>query len=506
MKEDNFNFEIPKEFNLSKDCIERWKNHKKISKKIAIFEVNNNCEVKKINYSQMSKRISEYAKYLINQNIEKGDRVLIRLDNSINFIISFLAIVRIGAIAIPSSILLKPNELDFIINNSQPKAVITESLISFFKKKGMTLLSLKCTKADSPINSDILTLSDDPCYITYTSGTTGKPKGVLHAHRSILGREPSTRYWLNLKKNDVVFNPGKLNWTYTLGAGCLDCLRFGSSVVIYSGQHNVQNYIKIIERLKVTMFLSVPGVYRQMLREIEANKKNIKKLNSVNKYLSAGEHLKKEIILSWKDKTNKFIYEGLGMSEISYFISNRPNKKLKPGSCGKIQPGHFGYLVDKNYKKVKNYQGELAIKRDDPGLMLAYWNDKPSTNKKFKKNLFLTGDIFEIDKEGYLWFISRKDELINVSGFRVSPKEVEDVVDSLEEVKESALCIKRIDNLKEITVLKVNLNVKASKRILKKINTKIDNNLADYKKPKELVLVNKIAKTANGKIIRLIKS
>ena len=83
----------------------------------------------------MSKRISEYAKYLINQNIEKGDRVLIRLDNSINFIISFLAIVRIGAIAIPSSILLKPNELDFIINNSQPKAVITESLISFFKKK-----------------------------------------------------------------------------------------------------------------------------------------------------------------------------------------------------------------------------------------------------------------------------------------------------------------------------------------------------------------------------------
>ena len=157
-------------------------------------------------------------------------------------------------------------------------------------------------------------------------------------------------------------------------------------------------------------------------------------------------------------------------------------------------------------KKEKNYQGELAIKRDDPGLMLAYWNDKPSTNKKFKKNLFLTGDIFEIDKEGYLWFISRKDELINVSGFRVSPKEVEDVVDSLEEVKESALCIKRIDNLKEITVLKVNLNVKASKRILKKINTKIDNNLADYKKPKELVLVNKIAKTANGKIIRLIKS
>ena len=141
------------------------------------------------------------------------------------------------------------------------------------------------------------TLANDPCYMTYTSGTTGRPKGVLHAHRSIIGREPSTKFWLNLKQEDVVFNPGKLNWTYTLGAGCLDCLRYGSTVVIYSGKHNTNNYLEIINNLKITIFMTVPGVYRQILREITADLRKIKKLKRVKNFLCAGEHLKKQIII-----------------------------------------------------------------------------------------------------------------------------------------------------------------------------------------------------------------
>ena len=129
------------------------------------------------------------------------------------------------------------------------------------------------------------TLANDPCYITYTSGTTGNPKGVLHAHRSILGREPSTKFWLNLNQEDVVFNPGKLNWTYTLGAGCLDCLRYGSTAVIYSGKHSINNYLEIINDLKVTIFMTVPGIYRQILREINNDIKKTKKLVKVKNFL-----------------------------------------------------------------------------------------------------------------------------------------------------------------------------------------------------------------------------
>ena len=138
--------------------------------------------------------------------------------------------------------------------------------------------------------------------------------------------------------------------------------------------------------------------------------------------------------------------------------------------------------------------------------MIKYWRDPNETKKKFKNNLFLTGDMFKIDSKGYLWFQSRKDEIINVLGFRISPKEIEKIVESIKFVEESALCIKRIGNQKEITSLRVVLKKNRIKNPIKIINKIINSELADYKKPKEIIIVSKIEKTINGKIIRLIKN
>ena len=138
--------------------------------------------------------------------------------------------------------------------------------------------------------------------------------------------------------------------------------------------------------------------------------------------------------------------------------------------------------------------------------MIKYWRDPNETKKKFKNNLFLTGDMFKIDSKGDLWFQSRKDEIINVLGLRISPKEIEKIVESIKFVEESALCIKRIDNQKEITSLRVVLKKNRIKNPIKIINKIINSELADYKKPKEIIIVSKIEKTINGKIIRLIKN
>ena len=505
-----FNFQIPKYFNLATNCIDKWMDNEEISNKTAIYEVNQNLKIKSISYFELNKKISFYSNFLLGKGIKKGNKVLLRMENSIDFIIFFLSIVKIGAIAIPTSILLKKRELKYIIKNSKPSAVISKTLINFFSEENIKVLKPGKIK-NKPLYKYSMnikkTLANDPCYITYTSGTTGNPKGVLHAHRSILGREPSTKFWLNLNQEDIVFNPGKLNWTYTLGAGCLDCLRYGSTAVIYSGKHSINNYLEIINDLKITIFMTVPGIYRQILREINNDIKKTKKLVKVKNFLSAGEHLKKEIIIEWKKKLNKYIYEGLGMSEISYFISNNPMEKLYPGSCGKVQPGHSAYLVDNKYNKIPNNSvGELVVETKDPGLMIKYWRDPHETKKKFKNNLFLTGDIFKIDSKGYLWFQSRKDEIINVLGFRISPKEIEKIVESIKFVEESALCIKRIDNQKEITSLRVVLKKNRIKNPIKIINKIINSELADYKKPKEIIIVSKIEKTINGKIIRLIKN
>tara|TARA_B100000941_G_scaffold57186_1_gene37360 strand:+ start:1111 stop:2643 length:1533 start_codon:yes stop_codon:yes gene_type:complete len=510
MSEKGFNFRIPKKFNLATDCIDKWIDNKEISKKIAIYEVSQNLKINSISYCTLYKKINFYSNFLLKEGIKKGNKVLIRLENSIDFVIFFLSIVKIGAVAIPTSILLKKRELKYIITNSKPRAAISKTLINFFNEEKVKVL--KPIKINNKSSHKYLvknkkTLANDPCYMTYTSGTTGRPKGVLHAHRSIIGREPSTKFWLNLKQEDIVFNPGKLNWTYTLGAGCLDCLRYGSTVVIYSGNHNINNYLEIINNLKITIFMSVPGVYRQILREITADLRKIKKLIRVKNFLCAGEHLKKEIIIEWKKKLNKYIYEGLGMSEISYFISNNPMKKIVPGSCGKVQPGHNAFLVDNKYNKISNNSvGELVVDATDPGLMIKYWRDPWETKKKFKNNLFLTGDIFRLDNRGYLWFQSRKDEIINVLGFRISPKEIEEIVDSINFVDESALCIKKINNQKEITSLRVVLKKNRIKNPIKIINKMINSELAEYKRPKEIKIVSKIEKTINGKVIRLLKN
>ena len=501
-----FQFKIPKYFNLTLDCIEKWDQHSSIKRKTALYEVDNNLKVKKITYSDLNKKIKLYSHFLKENKIKKGDRVVLRLENSTEFIICFLSIVKIGGIAIPTSTMLKKNELEIIIKKTTPKAVISDTLINFFKENKIKILRKEILNIKTKTNFldySEKTLANDPCYICFTSGSTGDPKGVLHAHRSILGREPSTRFWLRLKQDDIVFNPGKLNWTYSLGAGCLDCLRFGSTVIIYSGNHDINNYLNIIKKFNVSIFMTVPGVFRQINRYLNENKNNIKKLTPVNKFISAGEHLDKELILAWKKKTNKFIYEGLGMSEISYFISNDPNKKIKPGSSGKIQPGHSAKIINNNSRRVKTGEiGELVIDKNDPGLMLGYWKDKISTDKKIKKNFFHTGDLFKIDKDNFLWFISRKDEIINAFGYRISPIEIETTVNKLNFVQESALCVKKKDG-KEITSLNIvidNDNEKTIKR--NKIKNFLQKELADYKLPKEIIIVSKIKKTKTGKIIR----
>ena len=166
-----FNFQIPKYFNLATNCIDRWMDNEEISNKTAIYEVSQNLKIKTISYFELNKKISFYSNFLLGKGIKKGNKVLLRMENSIDFIVFFLSIVKIGAIAIPTSILLKKRELKYIIKNSKPSAVISKTLINFFSEENIKVLKPGKIK-NKPLYKYSMnikkTLANDPCYITYT--------------------------------------------------------------------------------------------------------------------------------------------------------------------------------------------------------------------------------------------------------------------------------------------------------------------------------------------------
>jgi acyl-coenzyme A synthetase/AMP-(fatty) acid ligase len=352
----SWKWEIPEYYNIGRDCTDKLAKRDSHRNKIALYWENEEGEIKRFTFTELARLTNQIGNALHSLGFQKGDRILIRLPNLSEFPLVFLGAIKIGAVPIPSSTMLISEEIGYILDDSKAKGVITTPELyeavevnrghhegfNYVLVLGQPVPSA-CIDFTELMNkcSENLTIAetkaDDIAYICYTSGTTGFPKGVVHAQRALIGHDPAARYWQALKPEDIVMHAGKLNWTYTLGTGCLDPWRHGCSTVIYGGEHNPKKFFELISKYRVNVFMAVPTVYRQMLRvsdEIDLN------LSSLRHALSAGEHLSEELFLSWKNDLGLELYDGLGMSEFSYYLSNMPGMPIKPGSPGKPQPGH----------------------------------------------------------------------------------------------------------------------------------------------------------------------
>lgn len=275
------------------------------------------------------------------------------------------------------------------------------------------------------------TLADDPAYLVYTSGTTGYPKGVLHAHRALIGRGPASTYWFKFSDDvqDRIMHSGKFNWTYVLGSGLMDPLYLGKTVIVHEGKNDAQKWLDLIKKHSATIFIGVPTIYRQLLQKTQATKADIP---SVRHYMSAGEHLSDEVLTQWHERFGLDIYEAVGMSEFSYYLSQSVFRPIRPGSAGFPQPGHKVQLLNpETLESVKaGEEGMICIPLDDPGVFLRYWNLDEETAKYKHDGYFFTGDYAKYDEDGYIWFLGRKDDIIKSFGYRVSPYEIERVYKS----------------------------------------------------------------------------
>jgi acyl-coenzyme A synthetase/AMP-(fatty) acid ligase len=346
------------------------------------------------------------------------------------------------------------------------------------------------------------TKSDDPAYLVYTSGTTGYPKGVLHAHRALLGRQPAAQYWFNYSENgqDRIMHSGKFNWTYVLGSGLMDPLYLGKTVIVHEGKNDAQKWLDLIQKHQATIFIGVPTIYRQILQKTSATSKD---LSSLRHYMSAGEHLSDEVLNQWRERFGLDIYEAVGMSEFSYYLSQSKFRPIRPGSAGFPQPGHNIKLLNPETLEevATSEEGMISVPLDDPGVFLRYWNLDEETAKYKHDGYFFTGDYAKYDADGYIWFLGRKDDIIKSFGYRVSPYEIERVYKGHPDVADCAAIGEELEKDKVLVVCYV---------ILKPDSTTTPDDLASfgkqhlaaYKAPKTVYLAHDFPRTKNGKILR----
>jgi len=458
-------------------------------------------EAQTLSYGELDLAVRRLAAGFATLGLPRGTRVVIRRGNDLLYVLSFFAAIAAGYVALPSSALLTTEEVGHLVADSQAEVLICSETLQAASGVRVIGDAELARLAQHPPGDYADTGAEDPAYLIYTSGTASKPKGVLHAQRVALGRAPMFDAWEDFRETDVVLHAGAMNWTYTLGVGLMDPFRRGATAVLYNGPADPSVWPRLIARFGASVFAAVPGVYRQMLRAPDCARENFVRLRHG---LVAGEALPPALAAAFVEKTGKPLYEALGMSEISTYISTGPNIPYRPGSPGKPQPGRRVVILPLSGGEAPLPAGEsglIAVHRSDPGLMLGYWRNPEAEAEVFRGEWFVGGDVAHVDADGYIWLHGRADDLMNAGGYRVSPAEVEAVLCAAPGVADAAVAEREVRaDVRVICAFIVPAPGAAVDEDALKIHCAA--HLAGYKQPKTYLFVDALPRTRNGKVAR----
>lgn len=375
-----------------------------------------------LTYGAVLRAVQGVASGLLAQGLTPGDRVLMRLGNSVEFPVVFLAAICAGLVPVPTSAQLTGPEVAKLCDLVEPALIVAAPGVPLPDAPPCPILpahQLAAMHALTPCPFD-LGDANRLAYIIFTSGTSGHPQAVAHAHRAILGRAMMLHGWYGLRASDRLLHAGAFNWTYTLGTGLMDPWTVGATALIPAPGTPASALPALLATSQATIFAAAPGVYRQLLRA------DIPPLPHLRHGLSAGEALAPATRTAWTQATKTPVFEAFGMSEISTFISGSPDRPAPTGSTGYAQPGrHVALLAPDGTPVPINTPGILAVHRNDPGLFLGYFRDPDATISRFAGDWYLTGDIGQMAPDGAITYLGRNDDMMNAGGFRVAPSEVE---------------------------------------------------------------------------------
>lgn len=554
-----FRIDYPDYFNYAFDVLDQKAVVNR--NRVALLWVSDAGDERKFTFWELSVWSNRTANFLQGLGIEKGDRVLVMLPRIPEWWVTMLALMKVGAVAVPSAVFLTPKDIEYRCKRANVKAIVTDAdgaakveacrdriptVEHFIVVDGAERRSVanpaappnapaapvhssapavapakpntaepwisfgenveSASRSFIPLNGSKHTRLTDPFVLYFTSGTTGLPKIVVHDYSYTLAHRVTAELWHGLEPTDVLWTITDTGWAKIAWGAFFGQWYVGATVFICDyRQFRADRILSLLEKYGVTVFCAPPSAYRKLILE------DLKRydLSELRRCVSAGEPLNPEVIQVWKKNVGHDLFEGYGQTESVLMIGTFPGMKVKPGAMGFPAPIFDVQLLDENLHPVAVGEvGEIAV-RVKPvhprGLFRGYLDDDELNHKVFRDGWYLTGDRARKDEDGYLWFIGRSDDIIKSSGYRIGPFEVESALLEHEAVVEAAVVgvpdRMKGQRVKAFVVLAPGFT--GSEELVKSLQSHVKKVTAPYKCPKEIEFVPDLPKTISAKIRRV---
>ncbi len=477
----------------------------------------------RLTFVDIKRQSNRVANVLAGLGIRPGDPILLVLPRITLWQSAYIGALKAGAMVIPCTSMLREKDLLYRANHSGAKAIIASPesatmvsdlknecpslehyLVAGSSRSGWVGLPEAMHQASDRF-ATIKTSASDPAICYYTSGTTRDPKAVLHAHAYCYSHKFTGLNWLDLRADDIHWTTSDTGWAKAAYGVLFGPWMNGVTVFMYNGRFEPKKELELLERYGVTTFCAPPTEYRMLVKE-DLSKHQFPRLRHCT---AAGEPLNPEVIEVWRRSFDLTIADGYGQTETIILVCNMPGMEIRPGSMGRPFPGHDVRIVDEDLNECREGeagQAAVRVKPDKPpSIMLEYWKNPEENAAVFRGDYYLTGDQAYRDSDGYLWFVGRADDVINSSGYRIGPFEVESALLEHPAVTESAVVASPDPERGHIVKAFVRLKpgVTGGDALVRELQEHCKRVTAPYKYPREIEFVDDLPKTVSGKIRRV---
>lgn len=526
----NFKLTIPRDFNFAYDVVDVWAAEE--PSREALLWTNPDGEERRFTFADMKELSDQTASFFQSLGVGKGTRVMLMLKRHWQFWPAMMALHKLGAVAIPAIHLLTAEDIEYRCRMADIKVIVAAGdpdMVEHIEEARPRCKSLEWLVSTGPcvpagwldFNKGVdgapafrrpekVNSNSDEMLLYFTSGTSGEPKMVAHDFTYPLGHIVTARFWHNLRPGDIHLTLADTGWGKAVWGKLYGQWICGADVFVYDFDKFVpKDLLGIMEKYRINSFCAPPTVFRFLIRE------DVKSfdLSALDRCTIAGEALNPSVFEKWKELTGISLREGFGQTETTLTVGTFPWVEPRPGSMGLPNPLYGIDIVDEDGNPVDdNVNGEIVIRADrdgekPAGLFKEYLDDEELTANAWHDGFYHTGDIAWRDKDGYLWFVSRKDDVIKSSGYRIGPFEVESACLTHPAVVECAITAVPDDVrgqiVKATIVLAADYVQQAGADLVKDIQNHVKRITAPYKYPRVIEFVKELPKTISGKIRRV---